>query len=478
MKSGVFFADLLQTIADRGRELLGRVRRNDGMAHGDLAAACETLLSSRGEASGVALAREILMRWAALDEPARLEFLRMLAERFGPDFGRIDHAIAAYATEKSAIAAQHLHGAAEARRQELVRRLNLAPGGIEALVEMRELLLGHRSDHPDFPLVDSDFAHLFSSWFNRGFLVLRRIDWSTPANILEKIIKYEAVHTIRDWDDLRRRLEPGDRRCFAFFHPQLIDDPLIFVEVALTRDTPPAIADLLAAERTPIAANDATTAVFYSISNCQEGLRGISFGNFLIKQVVDELRRELPRLEDFVTLSPVPGFASWLARERRAEASPALSPEDQGILGALDEADWYIAPPDALRKALLAAAAYYFLKARTPKGTPVDPVARFHLGNGARLERLNFLGDLSARSLKQAHGLMVNYCYPLDDIEKNHEQFVSKGQLAAAAEVRRLLREDRATRTLAPAPDQPETSAKAKPSSGESAVAAPRDRAS
>jgi malonyl-CoA decarboxylase len=470
MKSSAFFADLLQTIADRGRELLGRVRRNDALVNGDLAAACETLLSSRGEASGVALAREILMRWQALDEPVRLEFLKVLAERFGPDFRRIDEAVAAYISDKSATMAQHLHGAAEARRQELIRRLNLAPGGIEALVEMRELLLKHRSEHPEFPPVDADFAHLFSSWFNRGFLVLRRIDWSTPANILEKIIKYEAVHTIRDWDDLRRRLEPGDRRCFAFFHPQLIDDPLIFVEVALTRDTPATIAELLAEERAPIAAGDAATAVFYSISNCQEGLRGISFGNFLIKQVVDELRRELPRLENFVTLSPVPGFAAWLARERRAEASLVLSPEDQRILGALDEEAWHVGPADALHKVLLSAAAYYFLKARTPKGRPVDPVARFHLGNGARLERLNFLGDLSARALKQAHGLMVNYSYRLDDIEKNHELFVSKGQVVAAPEVRRLLREDRATRTLVLASD------KSKPVSDRPAAAA-QDRA-
>jgi malonyl-CoA decarboxylase len=470
MKSGAFFADLLQSIADRGRELLGRVRRNDGLAHGDLAVACETLLSSRGEASGVALAREILTRWEALDEPARLEFLKALAERFGPDFQRIDEAVAAYAKDRSAITAQQVHSAAEARRQELIRRLNLAPGGIETLVTMRELLLTHRSGHPDFPAVDADFAHLFSSWFNRGFLVLRRIDWSTPANILEKIIKYEAVHTIRDWDDLRRRLEPGDRRCFAFFHPQLTDDPLIFVEVALTRETPSAIADLLAEARTPIAAGEATTAVFYSISNCQEGLRGISFGNFLIKQVVDELRRELPRLESFVTLSPVPGFAAWLARERRADSSPALPADDQRTLAALDSEDWHIDPPDTVRKALLSAAAYYFLKARTPKGTPVDPVARFHLGNGARLERLNLLGDLSARALKQAHGLMVNYCYRLDDIEKNHELFVSKGQVAAAPEVRRLLREDRTTRTLILASDEKES--KATSSTGQPAGAA------
>jgi malonyl-CoA decarboxylase len=470
MNSSAFFADLLLTIADRGRELLGRARRNDGFSRGDLAAACETLLSGRGEASGVALAREILRRWEALEEEARLEFLKILAERFGPDFRRIDEAAAAYASDRSAATAQQLHSAAEARRQELIRRLNLAPGGTEALVEMRELLLKHRSAHPEFPLVDADFAHMFSSWFNRGFLVLRSIGWSTPANILEKIIRYEAVHTIRDWDDLRRRLEPGDRRCFAFFHPQLTDDPLIFVEVALTQDTPSTIADLLVEDRTPITAGEATTAVFYSISNCQEGLRGISFGNFLIKQVVDELRRELPRLENFVTLSPVPGFAAWLARERQAESSPALSPEDQRALAVLDSEDWHLDPPEELHQTLVSAAAYYFLKARTPKGTPVDPVARFHLGNGARLERLNFLGDLSSRALAQAHGLMVNYCYRLEDIEKNHELFVSKGQVAATPDVRRLLREERGPRALVLTSD--EESSKRESSSGKPAAVA------
>jgi malonyl-CoA decarboxylase len=469
MNSSAFFADLLQTIADRGRELLGRVRRADGVDQGDLSMACETLLSSGGEASGVALAREILNRWETLDETARVTFLVALAERFGPDLDRIDAAVETYLKDKSASAAQRLHGAAEARRQELIRRLNLAPGGIEVLVEMRELLLKHQAEHADFALVDADFAHLFSSWFNRGFLVLRRIDWSTPANILEKIIRYEAVHTIRDWDDLRRRLEPTDRRCFAFFHPQLTDDPLIFVEVALTREAPSAIANLLTEARTPIAANEATTAVFYSISNCQEGLRGISFGNFLIKQVVDELRRDLPRLEGFITLSPAPGFAGWLGRERRAEdASPALVEEDVGALRALDEEDWHDRPADDLRKALLAAAAYYFLKARTAKGKPVDPVARFHLGNGARLERLNFLGDLSPRALEQAHGLMVNYSYRLEDIEKNHELFVSKGQVAAAPEVRRLLREDRGNRAQVATTAAPKNRADAQPATGAS----------
>jgi malonyl-CoA decarboxylase len=297
----------------------------------------------------------------------------------------------------------------------------------------------------DLSGVDRDFVHMFPSWFNRGFLVLRRIDWSTPANILEKIIAHEAVHEIGDWGDLRGRLQPGDRRCFAFFHPRLNDDPLIFVEVALTRTMPAAIGELLGEDRERVPAEEATTAVFYSISNCEEGLRGISFGSFLLKQVIEDLRQELPRVTEFVTLSPVPGFAAWLAAERAQQSSAVLTQQERTALAALDREDWAEDPAavETLREPLLALAARYFLRARTAAGRPIDAVARFHLGNGARLERLDFLGDASEKAMRQAHGLMVNYRYKLDDIEKNHEAFAAQGEIAAAPAVRRLLREER-----------------------------------
>src|SRR5215212_331303 len=421
MATTSFFNDLMHTLGDRGRALIGRSR--EAIAQGDLVALGELLLSRRGEASGVALARTLLDTYVTAPLASRLAFLTALADRFGPDRTKVERAIEAYQRDPGPATINGLHDAAEARRQELIRRLNLAPGGTSALVRMREELLAHLPARPDFQAVDADFTHLFSSWFNRGFLVLRPIDWTTPANILEKIIRYEAVHAINDWVDLRNRLQPPDRRCFAFFHPQLADEPLIFVEVALTTDSPGSIAPLLDTNRIPIRAQDATTAVFYSISNTQKGLGGVSFGNSLIKQVVDDLKRELPELDTFVTLSPAPGFAKWLARERKAEGSAALSEEAEAALNELDAAAWHADPvkTETVRKALLPAAAYYFLKAKTPKGRPIDPVARFHLGNGARLERLNFLGDASAKGLEQAHGLMVNYCYDFDDIEKNHE---------------------------------------------------------
>jgi malonyl-CoA decarboxylase len=272
--------------------------------------------------------------------------------------------------------------------------------------------------------------------------VLQRIDWSTPAIILEKIIHYEAVHRIRDWNDLRRRIDMPDRRCYAFFHPALVDEPLIFVEVALTSEIPDAIAPILVDGREPLAPEKATTAVFYSISNCQRGLGGVSFGSFLIKQVVEEVCREFPRLSTFVTLSPVPNFAGWLKREMNVENSAVLTSEDQAILANLDTPDWWQDPRlrDPVREPLLRAAGYYFMHARNARGTPVDSVARFHLGNGARLERINWLGDTSERGLKQAHGLMVNYLYDLDDIEKYHEAYAESRTIVASNAVKRLSR--------------------------------------
>ncbi|MBE0704826.1 MAG: malonyl-CoA decarboxylase family protein, partial [Afipia sp.] len=304
-----------------------------------------------------------------------------------------------------------------------------------------EDVVRHAVTNPELQPLDEDFLHLLSSWFNRGFLVLQSVDWNTPALVLEKIIRYEAVHAIKNWDDLRNRLAPPDRRCYGFFHPRLVDEPLIFVEVALTKEIPGAIAPLLEEARAPIDPQQATTAVFYSISNTQRGLGGISFGNFLIKQVVEDLKREWPNLNTFVTLSPVPGFASWLARERAADNSAALDAADKEVLTAIDQPGWINDPAIAerVKPVLLAAAAYYFLEAKDKRGRLADPVARFHLGNGARLEKLDYLGDTSAKGLKQSYGLMVNYCYDLDDIEDNHEAFVEKGVIAASAVVRKRL---------------------------------------
>ena len=436
-----FFSDMLQSIADRGRALIHR-REPARERSAGLVELCEALLSGRGEASGVALARDILARYATLTIGPRIAFFEALDTTFGHDRARIDAAVAAWKQSPSAAAAAELNRASEPRRLELFRRLNLAPGGTTALVRMREQLMDAMDHRDDLAAIDADFVHLFTSWFNRGFLVLRRIDWSTPAVILQKIIRYEAVHQIRDWDDLRRRIDLPDRRCYAFFHPALVDDPLIFVEVALTRDIPGAIAPILADKRDVVDPERATTATFYSITNCQRGLMGVSFGNFLIKQVVEEVSREFPRMSNFVTLSPAPNFAAWLKRERAADGSLVIDEEDRAALAALDQPDWWRAPEtcERVHEPLLRAAAWYYVRARNGRGLPVDAVARFHLGNGARLERLDWLGDTSERALAQSHGLMVNYLYDVDYIERNHEAYAQQHAVVAAGAVTRLVR--------------------------------------
>ena len=438
--SNAFFSDLLASVTERGRTLLRRAGSSGPRPDAnEILELCEALLSNRGEASGSAIGRELLDRYRDLDVEGRISFFQALSRDYGPDREKLERVIEIWRAHPSDRDGSDLHFASEPRRQELFRRLNRTPGATGELVAMRADLLDAMSDQRDLAALDRDLVHLLASWFNRGFLVLRRIDWSTPANILEKVIRYEAVHEIHDWDDLRRRIDPVDRRCYAFFHPALIDEPLIFVEVALTESIPEAIAPLLAEEREPVASSRARTAVFYSISNCQRGLAGISFGNFLIKQVVEELRRELPKLENFVTLSPVPGFMRWLAGD-----DAPLSEGQRQLIEHLDDPAW-ISNPELvapLRELLEPLAAYYFLKARNVRGRQVDSVARFHLGNGARLERIDWLGDTSPKALRESAGLMVNYLYRLDDIEKNHEAYANDGQIAASGAVKKLLRNE------------------------------------
>src|ERR1700676_3584950 len=419
-RNNAVFSDLLASISERGRTLLRRAAPSDDRQDpSDLIELCDALLSGRGEASGTAMAREVLDRYHQLDDTGRRSFFANLARNYGPDRERLAQVIETWRAQPNDTDASDLHFASEPRRQELIRRLNRAPSGTGDLVSMRADLLDLMNGDKDLAALDRDVLHLLASWFNRGFLVLRKIDWSTPANILEKIIRYEAVHEIRDWDDLRRRIDPVDRRCYAFFHPALVDEPLIFVEVALTESIPNAIAPLLAEDRQLIPIERARTAVFYSISNTQRGLGGISFGSFLIKQVVEELRRELPKLENFVTLSPVPGFVQWL---KQAEDVP-VSEEDRALLENLDKPDWFENTELAaqLRAVLEPLAAHYFLMTRTAKGRLIDSVARFHLGNGARLERVDWLGDCSPEGLRGPAGDLGEDLYRLEDIQKKHE---------------------------------------------------------
>lgn len=448
VRETAFLAELFQSIAGRSARIIGR---SAGEGRDDAGALARRLMSSQGEASGVALAERLLDAYAAMDDASRLGWFEALASDYGPDVAALRTAVDAWQAEATPASAAALHDAAEPLRQELFRRINLAPGGTAALVGMRADLLRLLPEHPGLGPVDADFIHLFSSWFNRGFLLLRRIDWSTPADVLEKIIRYEAVHEIDGFEDLRRRVAPPDRRCFGFFHPQMPDDPLIFVEVALTRGAPVAIGALLDESRDVLDAGDADTAAFYSISNTQAGLRGISFGNFLIKQVVDELAREAPNLRTFVTLSPLPGFARWVAGEGL--------PDGLAGDGWRDDAERRA----ALEPELAAAAARYLLDVKNGHGKPLDPVARFHLGNGASLDRINPFADLSPRGLEQSFGVMVNYRYDPASIEKNHEAYAATGRVACSAAVRRLGASASARPRRSHIPRQPESEASPSP---------------
>lgn len=399
---------------------------------------CHALLSERGEAAGAALAREALAAYRMLSGAALTAFFDVLAAEFSPDPQAVGEAADAYRQDPSQANLIRLQNVVEPPRQELFRRLNLASGGTAALVEMRRRLLRDLKARLQWAGIDADLAHLLSSWFNRGFLSLQRIDWRTPALVLEKLMQYEAVHEIQGWHDLRRRLE-SDRRCFAFFHPALPDEPIIFIEVALTKGMSDKVQPLLDPDSPVVDPAGADTAIFYSITNCQEGLRGISFGNFLIKQVAEDLGREFPRLKTFATLSPIPGFRRWLTETAAANVGGTELAE---LVGALSKADWFESarPDSSLRTGMMRLCAYYLQHAKH-ENEPADAVARFHLGNGARVERLNWLADCSKTGMARSAGLMVNYVYRLKDVERNHEAYANKHVVVASPGLALLARE-------------------------------------
>jgi len=438
--------------------LLGRIGEQaaqlaqDGLAVRRLVNLCHRLLSERGEVGGASLAREALDAYAALDAEQKSRFFHALDRDFAPDPAAILKAAQSYGTTRSARDLIALQEVTEPPRQELLRRLNRVPGGTRAIVRMRRTLLDLLAREDSLAAVDSDFEHLLGSWFSPAFLRIDRVDWHTPAMILEQLIAHEAVHQIQGWDDLHRRLE-ADRRCFAFFHPVLPDEPLIFIEIALTEGIPSAIGPLIDIKSPARPAVHADTAIFYSISNCEPGLRGVSLGNFLIKRVVDLLSAELPRLRRFCTLSPIPGFARWLARDAVRQDLEASDEEvterlrndlasvrralGDGIARLAEGSVPALESLEPVREPLERLCAVY-LTGMTTDDMPVDAVARFHLNNGARIERLNWAADPSPRGMKQSLGLMVNYLYDRKSIEANHERFVARQGVAASREVRGL----------------------------------------
>jgi malonyl-CoA decarboxylase len=429
----VSVSQMLNALVDLGRNYLDRPSVNSGVDA--LVARCHDLVSAHGEASGTALASQILDSYLALNDDERLGALLLLDTAFAPDADTLSAAARSYADNPDDHTYRALANAIEAPRQELFRRLNMAPGGTTAIVGMRQLVLARLREHPELKPFEHDLKHLLASWFNRGFLQFEQIDWRTPAVILEKLIAYEAVHEIQGWDDLRRRLA-DDRRCFGFFHPALPDEPLIFVEVALTHGLAGEIHTLIDTAPDEQKKQQPDTAIFYSISNCQTGLAGISFGNFLIKQVADAVKREFSGITQFATLSPIPGFRKWLDDVLVRDTPDWLSEDD---IDLLNRSDWrdneLIRQP--LKPALMNLCARYLIEEKR-NGRPLDPVARFHLGNGASVERLNWAADLSDKGIEQSTGMMVNYLYDSEQIVRNHEAYVRDGIVAASSAVTKL----------------------------------------
>ncbi len=432
----------LDTLADHGLPLTG-LKERDSRRPSD-SELCHRLIEGTGEASNIALAREVFQRWQQMDDTQRIVFLNMVAVEFDPDPGAIRQAAENY-RERDPGSLHRLLAACEPPRQELFRRLNMAPDGTASLVSLRAYVLSVLRDNPQLKSVDEDLHHLFVSWFNRGFLRIERIDWNTPAAILEKLIRYEAVHPMSGWDDLRRRLA-ADRRCFAFFHPALPGDPLIFIEVALTTQVSASIAPLIDPQAPVSVDENADTAVFYSINNALDGLRGISFGNFLIKQVVNELQDELPAINTFVTLSPIPRLREVMAAQLSAEqpANPEfksyLLSEYAQLFEQAPAEDMLVSMMIALgsddeslrqsAEAMLHDVVLIYITQNKRGDYAFDPVAHFHLSNGARLQRINIRANNSERCMRDSCSCMVNYLYELDSVVANHESYLAKGEIA------------------------------------------------
>lgn len=407
------------------------------------------LISAQGEANAQSIAAKLVDQYEKLDARQRQLFFDFLAAEFNPDPAQVKAIADAYAADPSAANLIMLGRVAEPRRQELLRRINRAPGGTQAIIQMRKALLPLLKEHAAWAAIDADMHHLLSSWFNPGFLELHEITWNSPAQLLEKIIQHESVHAIDGWDDLRRRLQP-DRRCFAFFHRQLPGEPLIFVEVALV----PAISrdvGVLINKSAPVGeARTFKTAIFYSISNCQPGLKGVSLGNFLIKRVAQKLAEDIPSLKTYSTLSPIPGFTRWLgqgapladgvvegAKARKLQQA-RLALDVPGKAWAERVKDgWHASrSTEAEQEALTRLCAAYLVHHTSASGG--DPVAAFHLSNGATLHQINWAADLSKKGLQQSAGLMVNYLYELDKVEEQHEAFL-QGVVARSKGVDKLL---------------------------------------
>ena len=413
-----FFQNMISSIMKNGLSLTGFRSHNFGELHKDINKAADSVMSSSGEVSSIVFAEHLLHLINDQTDEELIVFLNYLLTEYDIDTESLLENVQAYQSERNQDNLTLISSSSEPKWIELFRRLNAAPAGTHKLIKLREKIKYLLTKgNLELESLDKGLLRLFKYWFNPSFLVLEKIDWSTPANVLEKIIEYEAVHEINSWDDLRARLAPSDRQCFAFFHPLIPEDPLIFVEVALTNKIPETIAEVIRIERDEIENDQINTAVFYSISNCQNGLSGISFGNFLIKKVAHKLRQEIDGLDNFLTLSPLPGLMRWL--------------ENNAPLAYERCKNKTIEDNDLIQKTIK-----YLTESNRNDGLPNDPVGRFHLGNGAILKQININGDLSNKGLDQSNGVMVNYLYDLDTVERNHELFVQTKEVLLSNELK------------------------------------------
>ena len=397
-----FFQNILSSVMKSTKRLNRFGLKSFGKLHNDINKAVESVMSTSGEVSSMVYAEHLLNLIEEQDDKSLIKFLKTLLSNYDIDTKKLLKDVKIYSSEKNEQNLKKIRSSSEPKWIELFRRLNSTTNGTFRLVKLRERIRALKE--PELKTFDSGLLNLFKYWFNPSFLVLEKIDWETPANILEKIIEYEAVHEINSWDDLRARLAPSDRQCFAFFHPLIPNDPLIFVEVALCLDIPKSIQEVIKIDREEIDVEDANTAIFYSISNCHNGLLGISFGNFLIKKVAKNLKRELPALNQFQTLSPLPSLMKWME-----EYAPITFERCSDKNCSDDE--------------LMKQSIRYLTESDRTDGMPNDPVARFHVGNGASLERINLHADPSEQGQLQSYGIMANYLYDLDVVEENHELF-------------------------------------------------------
>ena len=427
---------IISSIADAGQKLFKKkdIKKND---LGSILSLCDDLLSNKGAVFGITVARDITNLYQDLSEENKLNFFKKINEKYKPTHTKVSEAIDLYLKSQNEKNLSLLFQTAEGKRRELFRRMNMAPNGTSIIVTLREDLLKYLNESKDLIPLDNDLRHLFRAWFNPGFLKLEKITWDTKAAVLEKIMKYERVHHIKDMNELKRRLGE-DRRFFSYFHPALEDEPIIFVQVALTNGLGKSIQELMKPSTKNDKKND--TATFYSISNCQEGLSRVTLGNFLIKRVVYEIQEELPHIKNFGTLSPIPGFAQWFSYLEENKLKTIMG-DFKNDLSFLKSSDLKIGDRRIIenKERIIKLVAHYLVNEKNQKGLPVNDVTRFHLGNGAVIEDIIVNANVSETGFKRSFGVMVNYLYELKSIEKNHEDYMSNKKVAFSYNLKKYL---------------------------------------